>query len=208
MRSSKLIDKLTTNLEPVRPLSPLRNTLLWVAVSLVSVAVILFLMMPQRPVSQMLEQPITVFSGLWLLVNTIFMAFTANIIGMPGRTNQHLIFAISFAFYLLLIGVLLGVAITFTSPIVLSGSACVKAVIILSIIPLVFFFNIVRKLAPTSPLLMGLLLGLSTCAMGAFGVGFSCANEDPLHLLFFHFTAPALLLGGLGAIIGKKILKW
>lgn len=207
MRNPKLIDQLTSDLRAVRPISPLRNTLLWTMVSLIFVAIAL-MMMPQRPVSQMLEQPMAVISGLWFLVNSVFLAFTANIIGMPGRTNQRLVLSISFAIYLLLIGVLLGAAITLRSPMALSGSDCVMAVVVLSIIPLAFFFNIVRKLAPTSPWLMGLLLGLSTCAMGAFGIGFSCANEDPLHLLIFHFIAPAVLLGGLGAFVGKKWLKW
>lgn len=207
MRNPKLIDQLTSDLKAVRLISPLRNTLLWTMASLIFVAIAL-MMMPIRQILQMTEQPITVISGIWFLVNAVFLAFTANILGMPGQKNQRLTLLVSFAIYLLLIGVLLGAAITHKSPLVLSGIDCIIGVTALSMMPLIFFFGLVKKLAPTSPWLMGLLLGLSTCAVGAFGIGFSCDIDDPLHLLIFHFITPAILLGGLGAFIGKKWLRW
>jgi len=207
MRNPKLIDQLASNLEAVRSISPLKNTIVWAGASLVFLSLAL-MMMPLRQVLQMIEAPIAVISGIWFLVNAVFLAFTANILGVPGQKNQRPLLIVSFAIYLLFIGVLLGAAITLKSPMVLSGTDCIVGVTALSIMPLIFFFGIVRKLAPTSPWMMGLLLGLSTCALGAFGIGFSCTIDDPLHLLIFHFLAPALLLGSLGTILGKKILKW
>lgn len=208
MKNHELIDQLATNLKPVRPFSPLRNTLIWAVVSLVSITILLLTMMPLRQVSQMLGQPVSVISGLCFLLSSVFLAFTVNLMAVPGRTNRRLMLWISLAIYLLLFSVLLGTAISLKGLIVLSGTDCVMGVIILSIVPLIFFFNIIRKLAPTSQCLTGLLLGLAACALGAFGIGFSCASGYPLHLLVFHLTAPALLLGGLGSFVGKKWLKW
>ncbi|MBK7844179.1 MAG: DUF1109 family protein [Bdellovibrionales bacterium] len=207
MRNPKLIDQLTTNLEAVTPISPLRNTVIWSAVSLAFVAVGLT-MMQLRQISDVISQPMSVISGLWFLVNSFFLAFAASVVGQPGRKNQGLILSIGFATYLLLIGVLLGSAITLKNPMALSGMDCIIGVGALSVMPLIFFLRLVRKLAPTSPWLMGLLLGISTSALGAFGIGFSCAMDDPLHLLVFHFVAPAMVLGGIGAFAGKKWLRW
>lgn len=207
MRNSKLIDQLTSDLKAVRPFSPLRNTLIWLGVSLVCVAVML-MMMPLRQVSQMTSPPMFIISGLWFLVSSILLAFATNTLGLPGRSNQRLVLSVSFAIYLLLIGVLLGAAISGHSPVVLNGTNCIVAVVMLSVVPFLFFLSLLRKLAPTLPWMVGLLLGLSTCTLGAFGIGFSCASDDPLHLLIFHFLTPALLVGGLGAFFGNKILKW
>lgn len=207
MRNHNLIDQLTTDLKAVKAVSPLRNTFAWFGISLTFVAIAL-MMMPLRQIWQIIEQPMAVISGVWFLVNAGFLAFTANILGMPGQKNQRLVLSISFAIYLLLIGVLLGAAITVKSPVALSGMDCIVGVTALSAMPLIFFFGMVKKLAPTSPWLMGLLVGLSTCALGAFGIAFSCANEDPLHLLIFHFIAPAIFLGGFGALVGRTLLKW
>jgi hypothetical protein len=207
MRNPKLIDQLTTDLEAVTPISPLRNTLIWSAMSLVFVAAVL-MMMPLRQVSDLISQPMAVISSLWFFVNSVLLAFTANVVGQPGRRNQRLILSIGFATYLLLIGVLLGAAITAKSPMALSGTDCIIGVTALSAMPLIFFFGLVKNLAPTSPWLMGLLLGFSTSALGAGGIGFSCAVDDPLHLLVFHFVAPALLLGGIGTFLGRRLLKW
>lgn len=207
MRSENLIDQLSTNLQAVKPFSPLRNTVVWSVVSLALVGASVALL-PLRNFSDFFAQPMALISSLWLVVNSIFFAYAANVVGQPGRRNQGLIFSLSLAIYLLLIGVLIGAALSAKNTITLSELECFFCVVGLSLMPLIFFFRRVRNLAPTSPWLMGLTLGLSTCALGAFGLSFSCSDEEPLHLLSFHVIGPAILLGGVGAFLGQKFLKW
>lgn len=207
MKNSKFIDGLTSDLKPVEPISALRNTIVWLSFSLVLI-VMMFTMMPVRQFNQMIKSPMFIVSGLWFLVNSSFLAFAANTVGLPGRANQRSILIKSFVIYLSLIGVLLIAAVNIRSPMATEGIECVKGVVMLSIFPIAFFYNFLRKLAPTSPWLAGLLVGLAGSSLGAFGLGFSCSNDDPLHILVFHFVFPAVMLGGLGLIISKKILRW
>lgn len=159
--------------------------------------------MPIRDISSLILQPMAIVSGLWFLLNSALFAFTATVVGLPGRKKQRLVMVISLSAYILLIVVLLGFAFAFKSSINLSGAECIVGVIALSVMPLILFYSIVRKLAPTSPQIMGLLLGLSACRLGAFGLGFSCSDDNPLHLL-----APTIIVGTIGAWAGKRVFKW
>lgn len=207
MSNSKLIDQLTKDFTPVKPISPLRITFIWTLLSLVFVTMAL-MMMPQRQMSDLLSEPIAIITTLWFLLNSIGLVFAIIIAGLPGRKNQRLVLSITIGAYVLLIGVLLGAAVMSKSSVALTGMECVMGVTILGSMPLVFLFTLMRKLAPTSPWLIGLLAGLSSCAFGAFGLAFSCTNDEPLHLLVFHFALPAILVGGIGALIGRKLLRW
>lgn len=191
----------------MKPISPLRSTLVWTLLSFVFVGIAL-MMMPRRQVSDLLSEPIAIVTTLWFLLNSVGLVFAINIAGIPGRKNQRLILSIAIGAYVLLIGVLLGAVVMTKNSIALTGMECVMGVTVLSSMPLMFLFVLIKKLAPTSPWLIGLLAGLSACAFGAFGLAFSCTNEEPLHLLVFHFILPAILLAIIGSVIGRKWIRW
>lgn len=207
MSNYKLIDQLTKDFTPVKPISPLRNTLLWTLLSLGFVAMAI-MMMSRRQISDLLSDPIAIITTLWFLLNSVGLVFAINVAGIPGKKNQRMILSIAIGAYVLLIGILLGTVVMTKSSIALTGMECVVGVAMLSSMPLIFLFALVKKLAPTSPWLIGLLAGISACAFGAFGLAFSCTDDDPLHLLIFHLILPTILVGSISAIIGKKLIKW
>ncbi len=65
----------------------------------------------------------------------------------------------------------------------------------------------IRKGATTSPARAGAWAAVSTASFASFIVQFACANENPLHVLFWHFL-PLLALTGLAALSARRLLRW
>lgn len=68
-------------------------------------------------------------------------------------------------------------------------------------------FAWIRRGATTSPARAGAWAAISTASFASFIVQFACANENPLHVLFWHFL-PLLALTGFAAISARRLLRW
>lgn len=68
-------------------------------------------------------------------------------------------------------------------------------------------FAWIRRGATTSPARAGAWAAVSTASFASFIVQFACANENPLHVLFWHFL-PLLALTGLAALSARRVLRW
>ena len=70
-----------------------------------------------------------------------------------------------------------------------------------------FLFAWIRRGATTSPGRAGAWAAVSTASFASFIVQFACANENPIHVLLWHFI-PLMILTGLAALSAKRFLRW
>jgi hypothetical protein len=87
------------------------------------------------------------------------------------------------------------------------GLSCIRDIVVLSFIPTVVLFLMLRRAAPLQKGRVGVFAGLSVAALGAVGTQFICHNDDPLHVIMWHYI-PVLGIGFLGFWLGKFLLKW
>ncbi len=64
-----------------------------------------------------------------------------------------------------------------------------------------------RQLAPTRPRAAGLAVGLLAGALGASGYALSCAETSPAFVAVW-YSLGVFGSGGLGALLGPKVLRW
>lgn len=64
-----------------------------------------------------------------------------------------------------------------------------------------------RGLAPTRPMLAGAAAGLAAGALGAWIYAFHC-DESAVPFLALWYTAGILAVGGIGALLGRFVLRW
>ncbi len=88
-----------------------------------------------------------------------------------------------------------------------SWDLCPWYVLLFSLPPFVGVSLAFRQFAPTRLRLAGFVAGLSAGGVGAFAYAFSC-NETGIPFLAAWFTLGILLAGGLGALLGPRILRW
>ena len=84
---------------------------------------------------------------------------------------------------------------------------CLSAIPLLSIAPLAAVLAILRRGAPASPALAGAAAGLLAAASGATLYAFHCFDDSPLFVMTWYSLA-ALPIVLLGALIGRRLLRW
>jgi hypothetical protein len=84
---------------------------------------------------------------------------------------------------------------------------CLTAIPFFSIGPLIAVLAILRSGAPTSPALAGAAAGLLAAACGATLYAFHCFDDSPLFVATW-YTLAALPVVGIGALAGRRLLRW
>ena len=84
---------------------------------------------------------------------------------------------------------------------------CLTAVPMLSLAPLAVLLVMLRSAAPASPALAGAAAGLLAAASGAALYAFHCFDDSPLFVVTW-YTLAALLVVAVGALAGRRLLRW
>lgn len=88
-----------------------------------------------------------------------------------------------------------------------SSRVCPWRIAIVSLPIFVTTFGGVRALAPTRLMLAGAAAGLAAGALGAWIYAFHCDETSAPFLLVF-YTAGIMLVGAVGGLFGKLLLRW
>lgn len=85
--------------------------------------------------------------------------------------------------------------------------ACFGSILMLSVLPLAAGVVLLRRAAPMDPVMTGGLLGIATAAGVAAGYALHCTEDSPLFFVPWYGLA-ICLVGGLGAWLGHRFLRW
>jgi len=88
-----------------------------------------------------------------------------------------------------------------------SWARCPFNVLVLSLPALAGALWALRGLAPTRPAAAGLAAGLLAGGLGALGYALSCTELSPAFVAVWYSLGIALT-GGLGAVLGPRVLRW
>lgn len=88
-----------------------------------------------------------------------------------------------------------------------SWSTCPWSVLLLSLPALAGSLWAVRGLAPTRPGAAGFAAGLLAGSVGAFGYSLSCPEASPAFVAVW-YTLGIAFTGAVGAILGRRVLRW
>jgi hypothetical protein len=85
--------------------------------------------------------------------------------------------------------------------------SCLTVIPGLALLPLAVSLHALRNGATTSPAAAGGLAGLASAGMAIIGYGVFCTEDSPVFVAIWYSLA-AILVGGLGAVLGRKLLRW
>jgi hypothetical protein len=88
-----------------------------------------------------------------------------------------------------------------------NAAACLLLIPVLSVVPLVAAFAVLRNAAPARPPLAGAVAGLFAGGIGAALYATHCTDDSPLFVATWYGAAIAFVTG-VGAILGGKLLRW
>lgn len=85
--------------------------------------------------------------------------------------------------------------------------ACFSSILLLSALPMVLGLLLMRRAAPTRPVLSGALLGVASGAGAAAGYALHCTEDSPLFFVSWYGLA-IMFTGIVGAWLGHRLLRW
>jgi hypothetical protein len=89
----------------------------------------------------------------------------------------------------------------------LSAPRCVAAILVVSLPGLAVVLGVLRTGAPGRPWLAGAAAGLVAGALGAAAYTVACRNDGAWFAALW-YPAAVLIVSGLGALVGRRVLAW
>jgi hypothetical protein len=84
---------------------------------------------------------------------------------------------------------------------------CLAAIVLLSLPALGLILGVVRSGAPTRPTFAGTAIGILAGGLGAAAYAVACKNDGGLFVAIW-YSAAILIVAGLGALLGRRVLAW
>lgn len=212
MQTEELIRYLAGNAPPVHRLAhPARRAMIWFMFSLAYVAAVVFAMGLRPDISVQLAEPrflVEIFSALATAMMAAAAAFCA---GCPGRPLWERFAPVPFL--VVWLGSLgdgcwqdwlrFGPAGLSVQP----DLACFPAILAASMAPAILIFIMIRQGAPIAPVATTGLATLAATALGAAALRLFHEQDASIMVLVWQFGS-VLVLTGLGALIGRRLLHW
>ena len=84
---------------------------------------------------------------------------------------------------------------------------CVSSILFLSLPAMILTFLAMRKGAPTRPVIAGAVTGLLSASVGAMAYTLACKNDGTAFVAIW-YTAACAIMAFVGAIVGRRVLRW
>ncbi|MEZ4815550.1 MAG: NrsF family protein [Bdellovibrionota bacterium] len=207
MKTDDLISKLSSEHKRVEVLPPFwKRYLRWSLISVLCVFTGVSLVGIREDWVELFKSTSMLLQNLAILLGALLASALALLLSVPGsEKNKLLRYLVPLPFVLWAIVLLVrGLEAPSFYPGIAMG--CAAEIFSLGFIPGILLLVIVRRGATLHRGKASFFVFMAAAALGAFGAQFSCHNDDPFHLLFWHFM-PVLIIGILGVALAKKLLK-
>lgn len=207
MKTENFINALVNQAEPVKRLrSPTIRFLRWLIAAMFCLGGEILLLGLRSDLHSVAFTPRFSFQALLICGLALLSALSAFLLSVPDKKNPALdalpiVTGVAWAGALLL-----GIFGSDSANAGL-GFTCIRDIVALGLLPGALLFFMLMQAAPLRLGKVGFFAMLSVGALGAFGTQFICKNDDPLHILLWHYL-PMLVLGGAGIMVGRILLRW
>ncbi len=215
MKRDDLIQNLSQNLQPVKPmLSPVRMTLNFALLGLGFVAFSFLLMSTREDLSTRIVHPkflFEIFLAFALSVSALALAVYLSRPGQDAAVSKLAKICIGFLAFSLTYNIFQVFALSRSQihlGLNLSGLECFAAVFGFALVlgaTLVFWL---KRGASTAPSASGLVIATAGVALGNVSISFFCGFDNGMHVFLYHFAVPILASGISGLISARLFLRW
>ena len=207
MKTEDLISSLSEKNTPapeIRP--PFARFVLWLLAALFSVGAGIAVFGLRHDHGDLLSDPVHIAQSIFSMLLAASSALSAFFLSVPDRSRRWTTVVPAGGAFLWLIAIVVSLYGTEHADGGL-GFSCVRDILVLAAPPGLVLFIMLRRAAPLRPGKVSLFAALAVAALGALGTQFICTNDDPLHILIWHYV-PVFVVGWFGVALGHKILKW
>jgi len=206
-----LITRLSADLKPVRPMAMQRLLLGALLLSGVAAAIAMLMLLGMRPDMAAATTTMTYWTkfGYTLAFALLGLAATLVLARPDGRTRWPWLLGFGLLDMLLVFAVLQLARADDMMPLIM-GSSILRALTYIPVFALPVLFGALlalRRMAPASPALAGFAAGIMAGGAGAWIYAFACTEAGMMFLALW-YTLAIVIVGGLGAALGRFLLRW
>lgn len=211
--SDDLIARLSADLKPVRRMAMQRLLIGAVLVSGVTAILAMLMWLGMRPDMETARSTMSFWTkfGYTLAIAVLGGVATLVLARPDGRTRWPFLAAIGLL-DLLLVAAVVQLARSEPDdmmPLIIGGTSlvCPWRIVVLSLPILLGGILALRRFAPANPILAGFAVGIMAGGTGAWVYSFACAETGMMFLALW-YTLGILIVGVLGAALGRLLLRW
>lgn len=208
-----LIARLAGDLKPVRRMAMQRLLLGAVLLSGIVAALFMLTWLGMRPDMETARATMMFWTkfGYTLALAALGLVATLVLARPDGRTRWPWLAALGLL-GLVLVGAVIQLARAEPDdmmPLVIGGTAlaCPWRIVVLALPILLAAILTLRRMAPANPTLAGFAAGIMAGGTGAWVYSFACA-ENGMMFLALWYTLGIVIVGMLGAVLGRYLLRW
>lgn len=206
-----LIARLSADLKPVRPMAMQRLLIGAVLLSGIVAVVAMLMLLGMRPDMDTAKTTMTYWTkfGYTLAMALLGLAATLVLARPDGRVRWPWLAAIALVGIILVVAVIQLALTDDMMPLVMGSSIwrCLIYAPVFSLPVLLGSILALRRFAPTNPTLAGFAAGIMAGGTGAWIYTFAC-DETGMMFLALWYTLAILIVGSLGALLGRLLLRW
>ena len=206
-----LIARLSADLKPVRPMAMQRLLIGALLASGILAVVAMLMLLGMRP-----DMPTAAVTMIYwskftytLALALLGLAATLVLARPGGRTRWPWLTAVGLLAVLLVLATIQLARTDDMMPMIM-GSSIIRSLTyipVLSLPVLLASILALRRMAPTKPALAGFAAGIMAGSTGAWIYAFAC-TETGMMFLALWYTLGILIVGTLGAVLGRFLLRW
>ena len=208
-----LIARLSSDLKPVRPMAMQRLLLGAVLLSGTVAVIAMNMWLGMRPDMDTAMATMSFWTKFGYTLGLAALGGVATLVlARPdGHTRWPWLAAIGLLAFLLVVAIvqLARAEPDAMMPLVLGGTSlvCPWRIVILGLPILFGALLALRRFAPANPTLAGFAAGIMAGGTGAWIYSFACAETGMMFLALW-YTLGILIVGALGAVLGRYLLRW
>jgi hypothetical protein len=213
VQTEDLIQQLTAEAKPVRPLPSLVARLAgWLVLAAASLAIVMLLMGVRRELGDAADRADFAVEAALLILTALSAAVGTLVVSIPGAERTAVVRwlpVIAAVTYVMWSAGELAFAAATGAPTgrIALGWHCIYKTASIAVVPSLALFVLVRRAAPLRAVWAGLLALLATAAVGVLGANVICPNDRPVHMLLWH-VFPLMVFAGVGAALGTWLFRW
>lgn len=209
--TDELIDRLSADLKPVRPMAMQVYLVGALLLSGVIAAVAMLMLLGMRPDMDSAAATMSYWSKFTYTACLALLGLAATLVlARPGgRTRWPWLAGVGLLALLTVLAVVQLARTDDMMPLVV-GRSIQRALTHIPILALPILLGTMlalRRMAPTRPTLAGFAAGIMAGSTGAWIYAFACAETGMMFLALW-YTLAILVVGAIGAVLGRWLLRW
>ena len=209
--TDELIARLADDLKPVRPMAMQRVLIGAVLLSGMVAVIAMLMLLGMRPDMDAARASMIYWTkfGYTLALAMLGLVATLVLARPDGRTRWPWLAGIGLLAILLVVAIAQMARADDMMPLVMGSSVlrCLTYGPIFSLPVLLGAMLALRRFAPANPALAGFAAGIMAGGLGAWIYAFTC-TETGMMFLALWYTLGVLIVGAIGAILGRFLLRW